>query len=234
MADAARKLTTSLRLVGDIAEFIVTTDDPIYQDRIVHMGWRPAGDCSFVRRLSASQDAERIHENFARHLEEMVLQSARLRPVAWQAALEEFLARVDGTGLSWWLYGNGALVVRGLDVDPGDLDFVVDDAHTAGCIFSDLLVEPVTRREGWVAEWTGRAFHGALFEWVANVDPAVDAEPHEQGRAAASRLETVIWHGHPVRVPPLELQLATAIRRGLNERAATIRQAMANLPPASP
>jgi hypothetical protein len=36
MADAARKLTTRLRLVGDIAEFIVTADDPIYQDRIVH------------------------------------------------------------------------------------------------------------------------------------------------------------------------------------------------------
>jgi hypothetical protein len=117
--------------------------------------------------------------------------------------------------------------VRGLDVDPGDLDFVVDDAHIAGRIFGDLLVEPVTRLEGWVAEWGGRAFHGALFEWVANVDPALDAEPHEQGRAAASRLETVIWCGHRVRVPPLELQLATAIRCGFNERAAKIRQAMA-------
>jgi hypothetical protein len=78
-----------------------------------------------------------------------------------------------------------------------------------------------------VAEWGGRAFHGALFEWVANVDPALDAEPHEQGRAAASRLETVTWCGHRVRVPPLELQLATAIRCGFNERAAKIHQAMA-------
>jgi hypothetical protein len=145
MADAARKLTTRLRLVGDIAEFIVTADDPIYQDRIVHMGWRPVDNHTFVRRLSASQDVERIHENFARHLEEMVLQSARLRPVAWQTALQEFLVRVDGTRLSWWLYGSGALAVRGLDVDPGDLDFVVDDAHIAGHIFGDLLVEPVTR-----------------------------------------------------------------------------------------
>jgi hypothetical protein len=122
-------LRAELRLVGDAAEFVIATEHPIYQNRIVHMGWLPAGKNLFVRRVAAVADIDRIFDNFARHLEEMVLQSARLRPVPWQDALEEFLIRVDRSNLNWWLYGSGALAVRGIDVDPGDLDFVVDDAQ---------------------------------------------------------------------------------------------------------
>jgi hypothetical protein len=160
-------LATTLRVIEGAAHFMVTTQDPICQERIVHMGWQPEGDNVYVRKLSASIDITRIHENFRRHLKEMVLQSARLRPVPWDAALEEFLARVEGTSLYWWLYGSAALAVRGLDIAPRDLDFAVDDAHHAGRIFNDLLVEPVTGPLDWVAQWIGRAFHGALFEWSA-------------------------------------------------------------------
>lgn len=186
MADAARKLTTRLRLVGEIAEFIVITDDPIYQDRIVHMGWWPADDHSFVRRLSVSQDVERIHENFARHLEEMVLQSARLRPVAWQAALEEFLARVDGTGLSWWLHGSGALAVRGLGVDPGDLDFVVDDARVAGRISATCWW---SRAQGWRAGWrsgsVGPSTERSLSGWPTSILLSTPNRTRKDGRPRA-------------------------------------------------
>ncbi len=221
-------LRAELRLVGDVAEFVVATEQPVYQDRIVHMGWVSAGNGLFVRRLAAVADVDRIFDNFARHLEEMVLQSARLRPVPWQHALEEFLVRVDGSDLNWWLYGSGALAVRGIDVDPGDLDFVVDDAELAGSIFSDLLVEPVTRLDGWVAEWGGRAFDGALFEWIADAHPSGAAQPHEQEPAAAAHLETIRWRGYPVRVPVLAFQLAVAMERGRHDRAALIRAAMAH------
>ena len=140
--------------------------------------------------------------------------------------MEEFLARVDGTDLDWWLYGSGALAVRGMDIVPGDLDFAVDDAHYAGRIFSDLLVEPVTGPLDWVAVWIGRAFHCALFEWSAQAAPTVDSAPNEFGRWAADSLETVAWRGHEVYVPRLDIQLAVALQRGLTDRAAMIRQVM--------
>jgi hypothetical protein len=70
----------------------------------------------------------------------------------WEQALEEFLARVEGSGLDWFLYGPRALAVRGIDVDPRDLDFNVSDAYLAGRLFADLLVEPVTKMTGWVAD----------------------------------------------------------------------------------
>jgi hypothetical protein len=165
----------------------------------------------------------RTHANFARHLQPMLLQSARRCPVPWSRALEVFLERVEGSGLHWFLYGSGALAVRGIDVGPGDLDFWVDDARLAGTLFEDLLVEPVTAMTGWVADAGGRAFAGCVIEWIAGVHADVDEpEPHEQGPAAAARIEHVRWHGHHVPVAPLDLQLAVNQRRGLTSRVQKI------------
>lgn len=47
----------------------------------------------------------------------------------------------------------------------------MDDAHETGRIFQDLLVEPVTGPLNWAAGGIGRAFHGALFEWLAHPAP---------------------------------------------------------------
>jgi hypothetical protein len=224
--NAGDDLETTLHVADDGAYFVVTTRDPICQERIAHMGWHPSGDHTYVRKLSATTDITRIHDNFRRNLTAMVLQSARLRPIPWDVALEEFLTRVDGTGLDWWLYGSGALAVRGIDIIPGDLDFAVDDPHYAGRIFHDLLVEPVTGPLDWVARWIGRAFHGALFEWSAEPTAATDSAPNEFGRWPLDRLETVTWRGYQVRVPPLDIQLAVALQRGLSDRTAIIREHM--------
>ncbi|GLY90353.1 hypothetical protein [Actinoallomurus iriomotensis] len=77
-----------------------------------------------------------------------------------------------------------------------------------------------------MATWIGRAFHGALFEWSARATPAAEAVPNEFGRRAAASLETVVWRGRRVRVPPLDLRLAVARRRGLTDRAEVIRGLM--------
>ena len=87
---------------------------------------------------------------------------ARSRAVPWDIALLEFLARVEGSALTWWLYGSGALAARGLPIEPRDVDVHVDDAQLAGRLFDDLLVTPVERLDGWVARHVGRAFAGAV------------------------------------------------------------------------
>jgi hypothetical protein len=217
------ELSTSMELLGDVARFIVNTDNQLYQERLLHMGFQRADASCFSRDLSATPDVRRIHENFSGHIEQMVLQSARVSAVPWDEALREFIRRVHGSGLDWFLSGSGALAVRGVDVSPGDLDFVVNDAHAIGRLLDDLLVEPVTELPGWIARSGGRAFYGALIEWVADVDPAVDQRPHEQGPAAASRLETVEWQGHAIRVTPIDIQLDVSQFRGLDSRTAKIR-----------
>ncbi|MEV6901993.1 hypothetical protein [Amycolatopsis sp. NPDC051372] len=210
-------LATSLDVDGDRATYEVRTNVQLYQNRLVHLGFAPAGD-RFLRTLSATGDVRRTHANFARHLEEMLLQSVRRRPVPWEDALEIFLDRVEGSRLSWFLYGSGALAVRGIDVGPGDLDFSVVDAHLAGRLFEDLLVEPVTEFTGWVADRGGRAFAGCVIEWIAGVHET--GEPHEQ--SPTGRLDHVRRRGHDVPVAPLDLQLAVSRRRGLTDRVRKI------------
>jgi hypothetical protein len=116
--------------------------------------------------------------------------------------------------------------VRGVPVEPGDLDLVCDaqGAAVLGDLFSDTLIEPaVPEGEAGIGDWWGRAFCGARIEWIGDPRPFVDEPlPVDFGPAAASRLETVTFGDWPVRVPPLDLQRAVSQRRGLTDRVAMI------------
>jgi hypothetical protein len=208
-------------------DFVVRTGLPLYRDRLVKMGWRPEDEPgSFARRLDDAPDIEAIVERFARHIETMVRQSARLEPIDWRRGLAELADRAEHSNLRWWLYGSGALAVRGLAIEPGDLDVHVNDAYLAGRLMSDLLVEPVTHMGGWVADAGGRAFAGVTVEWLAGAHPTGLDPPHEQEESVADHLELVSWHGRQIPVPRLNVQLAAAERRGLADRATLIREAM--------
>jgi hypothetical protein len=175
-----------------------------------------------------ARGAEAAASRFPAAAIEMVEQAAGMQPVPWERALEALLERLGGTQIDWWLTGSAALAVRGLDIEPRDLDVIVepDAADTLGNVLEDALVEPVTPG-GFLGERWGRAFLEARIEWVGGVHPHLDEpEPTDFGPEAAGRLDTVVWRGRPVRVPPLELQLAVTERRGLGERADLIRKAL--------
>ena len=92
---------------------------------------------------------------------------------------------------------------------------------------ADALVEPLAPG-GWLGRCWTRAFLGARVEVVGGVNPELDRpEPTDFGPHAAGRLELVGWRGLELHVPPLELQLRAAERRGLDDRARLIRQALA-------
>lgn len=162
--------------------------------------------------------------NFVRLVEPWLRQSAGLDRVPWAETLQVVVDRLDGARVDWWLAGSGALAVRGAAVRPGDLDLVVaeHDAERVGALLLDGLVEPVAPAD-WFCRWWGRAMLGCRVEWVGGVGAAADEPaPSDFGPAAAARLETVWWHGRAVRVPPLDLQRAVAVRRGLADRVAAI------------
>jgi hypothetical protein len=188
-------------------------------------------DGQFVRRFAVKRptDAARIGEQFCVHAETMLLQTARVIATPWETALEAWLQRVAGQGVSWWLGGSAALAVRGLAVQPRDFDIITDDAgaRRLGELLRDVQIEPVVPVQGWICRWFGRVFLHARFEWVGGVTVAADQPTASDfGPTAARRLESVAWHGHTIHVPPLALQLAVSERRGLVERAAVIRAAL--------
>ena len=209
--------------------FVVASDEPQTRDILAAMGYLPVDERrSATRWFPPSPGLDRYFQRFAASIERMVLQKAGRCAVPWDAALLELLRRVEGTRLRWWLYGSGALAVRGLAVQPRDIDLRVDDAALAGDVCDDLLVTPVERLDGWVAKHAGRAFCHAVLEWLAEPDPELDdpGAPSEQGVFVEPDLEALAWRGHVIRVPPLAAQLRSCEQRGLAERAALIRRAM--------
>jgi hypothetical protein len=179
----------------------------------------------FVRSFPAAAPyAAEAVSRFEAVAEPMVRQAAGLEPVPWSDALTTLVERAGTDG--WWLAGSVALAVRGIAVGPRDLDVISD---TDGCerlagALADLLIEPLADG-GHLGERWLRAFAGARVECVGGVH--VDHAGTDFGAVAATRLETVEWNGHRLRVPPLELQLRAAERRGLDARAALIREALA-------
>lgn len=218
----------SLSRDGRVAEFQVTPKEEQLGETLLAMGFTPRS-ATFVRVFADSAVVPTIFESFAAHIEEMIRHKRDEVRAPWEAALELALQRVSGE-VAFWLSGSAALAIRGIAVSPRDIDLVVGDALRGGDLFEDVLVEPVTRAEGWVADWFGRAFGGALIEWVSHVHAEVDnSGPHEQGQIAQSRLESVRWRGYEVPCTPLDLQLQVAEMRGLERLASAIRAFMRNV-----
>lgn len=178
----------------------------------------------FKRFPPGTPHLDRAWSNFVRLILPMLRQTAGLDPVPWAAALDEVCRRLTPAGVDWWLTGSAALAVRGAPVTPGDLDLVVSDAdaHRVGDLLLDGLVEPVVPAD-WFCSWWGRAMLGARVEWVGGVGPSADEPaPTDFGLVAAARLEAVPWRDWSIRVPPLDLQRAVSVRRGLVDRVELI------------
>jgi len=224
-------MRTLCQTVGAQTSFIIADLDPAYHQAARDLVYSPIPE-GFAKVYPADTPGlDQIYRNFARWAEPMILQAAQVVPVPWEQALHSFLELIAGEPLDWWLGGSAALAVRGLPITPRDFDLIVDgaSAQRLGALFAEHLIEPVLPVHGWVCNWWGRAFLQARFEWVGAVNARADQpEISDFGPAAAHQLETILWHGRAIRVPPLALQLQVSIRRGLHERAAQIQQLVNN------
>src|SRR5204862_3995743 len=97
------ELRTFLRTDDGSGTYVIVTDVPLYQECLVHMGYRRATVDRFERSFPNSPSLSLIHSRFDRNLERIVRQSARLDPIPWMDAMEGFLERVEGTELDWFL-----------------------------------------------------------------------------------------------------------------------------------
>jgi len=171
----------------------------------------------YARRFPAAAPyASQVGARFEEHAERMVYQAARIDTTPWRRALEDVLACAPAEG--WFLAGSAALAVRGVAVEPRDVDLVAVDADACARLaaaLEDLLVEPLVDGGPLGQRWF-RAFSHARIECVGGPHASHDVpHPSDFGPFAIARLTTAHWRGWDVRVPPLELQLAARRRRGL-------------------
>lgn len=222
-------MKTILRTDGVTTSFVLGQVEAAYHDAVRHLAYQPIAD-GFAKSFPASTPGlDEIYRHFERSAAAMVRQAARREPMPWEDTLETYLALIRGHSLNWYLVGSTALAVRGIDVSPGDIDIVTDDAgaERLNAMLSDRLVEPLQRSQGWIWNSFGRAFFSGLLEWVGGVNGGADRPAASDfGPEAASRLEVVRWRGVDIKVPPLDLQLAVSERRGMAGRAEKIRRCL--------
>jgi hypothetical protein len=141
----------------------------------------------FVRAFATVD--EQVAARFEACAEAMVEQAAGRAPAPWENALELLIERAGGR--EWVLAGSAAHAVRGVDIEPHDIDVVASssDCDAIGEALHDVLVEPVGDG-GWLGARWWRAFAGARIECVG--DPC--------DRSFADVGETVVWRGHPLRL----------------------------------
>jgi hypothetical protein len=217
---------TESRPTEDGVAFVVRTREPRYVEALQALVFTRADD-EFIRVFpSDARDLDAIHQRFAARLEEMLEQTTGRLAAPWQEALAELAARLERTGVSWFVCGSAALAARGIPVQPRDVDFVTSDHAGVAAALSDALIEPPSRDAGrtWIAEWFGRAWLGARVEWIAGVYPEVDSRalPSEFGPTAAERLEGIEWNGRALLLSPLDLQREVSRQRGLEDRVGAI------------
>jgi hypothetical protein len=219
-------LDTELRPSDDGVAFVVRTSEPRYAEALEALVFTRAND-EFIRVFpSDARDLDAIHQRFAARLEEMLEQTTGRLAAPWQEALAELAARLERTGVSWFVCGSAALAARGIPVQPRDVDFVTSDHAGVAPALSDALIEPPSRDAGrsWISEWFGRAWLGARVEWIAGAYPEVDFRPipSEFGPTAASRLERIEWNCRAVLLSPLDVQREVSRLRGLDDRVGAI------------
>lgn len=217
-------MDVELRSDVDADWLAVRCDDPTLGQALVDLYFRRDGDV-YGKRFPAGSVTTAIVARFRKALPPLLRQTAGIDRVPWREALHETAQRFDEAGVRWWLAGSAALAVRGLRLEPRDLDFVLSDADAARAAraLADALIEPAGAAEWPISRWFGRAWLGARVEWVGGVFDAVDQPfPTDFGPVAAASLSEVEWEGLRVRVPSLELQRDVSARRGLANRVALI------------
>jgi hypothetical protein len=151
----------------------------------------------------------------------------------WSAALESVAKVLDSMGFEWLLIGSAALAVRGVPLQPRDIDLCLLGTKEQAIALCEAmrphLICPMRDLGDLLgARWFSRAWLVVAIEWLAVPDRAVDelfsrrGLACEFGNAAVEDADTVRWNNLLLRVPPLRIHLQVAKDRGLGERAALI------------
>lgn len=230
-ATIARQVSVRIRFIPQPSTMIFRLDnvDPRLGSTLQAAYWQ-ALDNGWQRDYPIDTPLlDRVQQTFATNAEAMFRQMAGLDPVPWEDALDAWISRASSNGIRWWLTGSGATALRVDGINPHDLDIMIEPTQLdlVRKAFADVLIEPLTETDGWFMHAFGVLFLHARIDLAAAPDPTVDApDPTDFGPYAADHLEEITWRGHPIRVPPLALQVEANRRRGRHARAARIEAVM--------
>ncbi|HPS39255.1 MAG TPA: hypothetical protein PL124_07565 [Candidatus Cloacimonadota bacterium] len=222
-------MRASCETSGKDVVFRLSDIDPKYVPVLQMCFYQQDGD-DYIKTFSADlPNMERIISRFENFAPEMFDQLGYFREVPWEAALEEFILRINPTRIRWWLTGSCSACIRGIPLSPHDVDIMIDsrDVDAICELFSDCFIEPLIDTQGWVTKDFGVLFLKARIDIASDPSPVLDdPDPVDCGPYALAHLEEVQWHGHILRVPPLQLLLNVNLRRERLDRVELIQKAL--------
>lgn len=161
----------------------------------------------------------------------------------WIDVLELVAVRLNRAGIDWMLVGSSATAVRGVDIEPGDLDIALPTpsaVYAAALHLPSRLDGPLTNDpDGWyssvaqpVRDFSDHAgSRWAFGRWtlegvkveLAHIDRpgTADLMVETFGQAVWAARAVMDWKGVQVPVVPIETQLVTMMLREQHERLET-------------
>ena len=148
--------------------------------------------------------------------------------MSYPLAVHALCDRLDATDVPWAVTASANLALRGLPVEPGDVDVITDadGAYDIADRFSGAVVRPVVPPSEAASEHI-RSHFGALsldgttVELMGDVEHRIDGEWVAAPDVAAVR-ESVPLDGRSVPVMPLDFELTGYRARGDHDRASLV------------
>lgn len=206
-------------------EFRLANVPEAYKATLRNEYYREEGDLFLKAYPRDTVYIENIVSNLTAGAEAMLAQLSGSQPAPWRQALAAFAARTREAGIDWFLTGSAVLALRGLAVEPKDINVVLSmqDLRTVRDMFKEHMVTPVAECSDWVAKGYGMLFLHSTVTLAFDTDPCLDVPlPIDAGPYAKAHLETLFWEGFALKVPPLELLLNINKLRGRYERVELI------------
>ncbi len=212
---------------NDMMVFRISDFDWKYEKVFKMCFYSQEGDSYTKRYPLNTKYLDKIMKHYSDHAQEMFDQLGYFKPIPWEKALFWFSQELENKNINWWLTGSCAVCIRGIPLQPHDVDIMVDssDVYNISEIFSDFLIEPIVDTNGWLTKDFGVIYKDARIDIASDPQPVLDdPEPIDCGPYAKNNLETVNWQGFAIKIPPLQLSLNVNRRRERTDRVHAIEK----------
>lgn len=210
---------------GEDIIFRISEFDSKYED-VLKMCFYENDGKGYVKNYPKNvKHLDKIKRYYLRNAEKMFDQLGYYKQIPWETALLEFCERIKNTEIDWWLTGSCAACIRGIKMNPHDVDIMIDSKYVDEIseLFKDYIIEPIVDTKGWLTKDFGVIFLHSRIDIASDPQDCLDIpEPVDCGPYAKEHLEEITWSGYTIKVPQLELQLNVNKKRHRFDRVKLI------------
>lgn len=170
---------------------------------------------------------DKIMSRYEKYAKEMFDQLGYFSDVPWEKGLEDFCSYMQKANIDWWLTGSCAACIRGIKLQPHDIDIMVDsrDIPVLTEILQGILIEPIVDTNGWLTKDFGVVFNHCRIDIASDPSKILDdPEPVDCGPYAKKHLEEVMWNKFRIKIPPVELQITVNRKRKRMDRVRAMEE----------